>query len=147
MRLIHNTPVKNLEFHYSESFLSEEMGDVATYAKHTVDMLKSVGMDRTSMKKFMDAFLHSSRYMAVDLTHVFSFSDNVTSATLGHDPRERHLPMIEILFLFDLEAHEPAYFRMLAGSITRVMSVASTMEEDGDNCCDHGSQSIRRDHI
>ena len=131
MRLIHNTPIKNLEFHYSESFLSEEMKDVTTYPKHTGEMLRSIGMDRSSMKKFMEVFLQKGRHLAVDLTHVFSFSDDVISATLGHDPQERHLPVVQILFLFNLEEHEPSYFRMLAGSITSVMSIVSTMDESG----------------
>ncbi len=131
MRLIHNTPIKNLEFHYSESFLSEMMRDVATYPKHIGEMLRSVGMDRSAMESFMKRFLPKSRYLAIDLTHVFSLSENVISAVLGHDPDEKHLPMVELLLLFNLEEHEPSYFRMLSGSITSVMALAATADEAG----------------
>lgn len=131
MRLIHVTPIKNLEFHYSESFLSERMKDVTTYPKHIGDMLRSVGMDRTAITGFLKRFLPRSRYLAVDLSHVFSLSDGILSAVLGHDAQEKHLPMIEMLFLFNLEEHEPAYFRILAGSITSVMSLSATADEAG----------------
>ncbi len=130
MRIIHNSPIKNVEFHYSESFLSEIMKDVSTYPKHIGDMLGSVGMDRSSITKFLERFLPKARYLAVDLTHVFSFSDNMISAVLGHDPQERGLPLVQVLFLFNLEDHEPAYFRILPGSITSVMS-STIMSETG----------------
>ena len=131
MRAIHVTTIKNLELHYHESYISEEMKGVSTYPRHIGEMLRSIGMDRAATASFLKTFLAKSRYMAIDLTHVISLSDNIISAVLGHDPDEKHLPMVELLLLFNLEEHEPSYFRVLTGSITSVMSIAATADESG----------------
>ncbi len=131
MRAIHVTTIKNLELHYHESYISEEMKGVSTYPRHIGEMLRSIGMDRAATASFLKTFLAKSRYMAIDLTHVISLSDNIISAVLGHDPDEKHLPMVELLLLFNLEEHEPSYFRVLIGSITSVMSIAATADESG----------------
>ena len=65
MRLIHVTSIKNLEFHYHESFLSETMKDVATYPNHIGDMLRAVGMDKTATTAFLKRFLLNARYIAL----------------------------------------------------------------------------------
>ncbi len=130
MRLIHNTPIKNLEFLYQNSYLSEVM-EVSTYPKHIGEMLRNIGMDRKSIINFLKTFLSKSRYLAVDLTSVISLSEGVISAMLGHDSSESNLPIVQLLLLFNLEDKEPSYYRVLSGSITSVMSISSTMEESG----------------
>lgn len=130
MRLIHTTTIKNVEFHYQNSYLSDVL-EASTYPKHIGDMLRSVGMDRTAITNFMREFISKSRYLAVDLTSVISLSEGVISAMLGHDSADSHLPIIQLLLLFNLEEKEPSYYRILSGSITSVMSVSNTMEESG----------------
>jgi transposase len=128
MRLIHTTTIKNLEFHFENSYLSDVL-EVSTYPKHIGEMLRNIGMDRTAIIRFMRAFLSKSRYLAVDLTSVISLSEGVISAMLGHDSNNSHLPIVQLLLLFNIEDKEPSYYRILSGSITSVMSISSTMEE------------------
>ena len=130
MRLIHNTPIKNLEFLYQNSYLSEMM-EASTYPKHIGEMLRNMGMDRSAITGFMKTFLSKSRYIAIDLTSVISLSEGVISAMLGHDSDESNLPIVQLLLLFNMEEKEPSYYRILSGSITSVMSISSTMEESG----------------
>ena len=84
MRLIHNTPIKNLEFHFENSYLSEIM-DTSTYPKHIGEMLRNMEMDRNAITSFLKTFLSKSRYIAIDLTSAISLSEEVVSAMLGHD--------------------------------------------------------------
>jgi len=128
MRLIHTTSIKNLEFHYQNSYLSDVM-DASTYPKHIGEMLRNIGMDRNSVTKFMRTFISGTRYLAIDLTSVVSLSEGVISAMLGHDSEDSHLPIVQLLLLFNTEGKEPSYYRVLSGSITSVMSISSTMEE------------------
>lgn len=131
MRLLHRSAMKNVEFHYRSSFLSELIHEAHVSPDVLGDLLRSIGIDRTSMIAFMRAFMSGDRYLAVDLTHVLSMSEGVISATLGHNSSAEFLPQIQLLFLFSLDHDSPAYFRILPGSATSVISLRSTMEESG----------------
>jgi len=52
------------------------------------------------------------RYLAVDLTHVFSMSESVISATLGHNSMDQYLPQIQVLFLFSLDHDSQVHLSM-----------------------------------
>ena len=58
-------------------------------------------------------------------------SDSVISATLGHNSMEVYLPQVQLLFLFSLDHDVPAYFRIMPGSITSVMSLKIAVQESG----------------
>lgn len=131
MRLIYVSVIKNVEFNYRTSFLSETIREAHVSPDVLGDMLRKIGIDRKAMTDFMKSFMRDERYLAVDLTHVLSMSEGVISATLGHNSMEEHLPQIQLLFLFSLEHDTPAYFRILPGSINSVMSLKITMEETG----------------
>ncbi len=131
MRLINRSPMKNVEFHYRNSFLSEAIRDARVSPDSLGDMLRNIGMDRSSITGFMKSFMRDERYLAVDLTHILSMSEGVISATLGHNSKEEYLPQVQLLFLFSIGRDAPAYFRILPGAINSVMSLRVTMEESG----------------
>ncbi|MGP6207951.1 transposase [Cuniculiplasma sp. SKW3] len=131
MRPIHVSPLKNVEFHYSTSYISETIPDAHVSTESLSNMLKEIGMDRKSVTEFMKDFMKDDRYLAVDLTHVLSMSENIISATLGHNLMEEYLPQVQVLFLFSLDHDVPEYFRMLSGSINSAASLKTKMEEAG----------------
>ena len=131
MRLMHASPMKNLEFLYRTSYLSETLGDAYVSPDSLGKMLRDIGMDRGSMVKFMKSLMKGSRYMALDLTHVLSMSEGIISATLGHNSTSEFLPQVQLALLFSLDHDAPAYFRVLPGAINSVMSLKATMEESG----------------
>jgi transposase len=129
MRLIYVSPLKNVEFHYSTSYISETVPDAHVSPESLSNMLRKIGIDRKSVTEFMKGFLKGDRYLAVDLTHVLSMSENIISATLGHNSMEEYLPQVQFLLLFSLDHDMPAYFRILPGSINSLASLKTTMEE------------------
>jgi len=131
MRLIHCAPLKNVSFHYATSYLSETVKDAHVSPDALSDMLRRIGMDRSSMVQFMKSMMKDDHYLAVDLTHVLSMSEGIISATLGHNSMEEYLPQIQVLFLFSLDHDSPAYFRILPGSINSVASLMTSIDESG----------------
>ena len=131
MRLMYQSPIKNVEFHYHTSYISEMISDAHVSPDALGPMLRTIGMDRKAMVDFMKSFMRNDRYLAVDLTHVLSMSENVISATLGHNSMDEFLPQVQLLFLFSLDHDAPAYFRILPGSINSVASLKISMEESG----------------
>ena len=131
MRLMYHSPIKNVEFHYHTSYISEMIRDAHVSPDVLGPMLRTMGMDRKAMVDFMKSFMRDDRYLAVDLTHVLSMNENVISAALGHNSMDEFLPQVQILFLFSLDHDAPAYFRILPGFINSVASLKVSMEESG----------------
>jgi hypothetical protein len=128
-RLIHVSPLKNAEFHYSTSYVSEALRDAHVSLESLPNMLRGVGIDRKSVTEFMKGFMIDYRYLAVDLTHVLTMSEGIMSATLGHNPMGEYLPQVQVLFLFSFDHDMQAYFRVLHGSINSVASLRPTMDK------------------
>ena len=131
MRLMYASPMKNVEFLYRTSYLSESVKEAHVSPDSLGKMLRDIGMDRGPMVKFMKSLMKGSRYMAVDLTHVLSMSEGIISATLGHNSTSEFLPQVQLALLFSLDHEVPSYFRVLPGAINSVMSLKETMEESG----------------
>lgn len=89
---MYHSPIKNVEFHYKTSFLSETVGDAHMSPDAPGSMLDTIGMDRKAMVDFMKSFMGDDRNPAVDLTHILSMSENVISSMLGHYSMDELLP-------------------------------------------------------
>jgi hypothetical protein len=130
-RLLYTTPIKNLQLHYATSFISETLPGAHFSPKKVGDMLRDVGKERERTKLFLKQFISGSDFALVDLTHVFSHSENVISSMPGYNSKGEFLPQIHLIFLFSLDHHMPSYFRMVAGSIRDVSSLVLTVKEAG----------------
>ncbi len=131
MRLMHPSPLKNVEFLYRTSYLSESMKEAHVSPDSLGKMIRNIGMDRGSMVRFMQSLMKGSRYMALDLTHVLSMSEGIISSTLWNTSTSEFLPQVQLVLLFSIDYDAPSYFRVLPGSINSVMSLKETMEESG----------------
>lgn len=56
-RLPHCSPLKNVSFHYATSYLSETVKDAHVSPDPLGDMLRRIGMDRSSMVQFMKSMM------------------------------------------------------------------------------------------
>ena len=92
MRLLHQSPMKNVEFHHLTSYLSEMLSDAHVSPDSLDPMLRRICMDRFSISGFMKTLMKDDRYLAVDLPHVLSMSEGIISATLGHNSMDEFLP-------------------------------------------------------
>ena len=126
-RLLYNSPIKNLQTYYTTSYLSEILPGAHLSPKTMGDLLRDVGKQREKTKIFLKQFITGNDYLLVDLTHVFSLSENVISSVPGYNSKGEFLPQIHMIFLFSLDQHLPSYFRMVPGSIRDVSSLALTV--------------------
>jgi len=130
-RLFHASPLKNVMHYYATSHLSDVFPDAGVSPRHLGDLLSSLGARRGKMVEFMKGFVIGNEFMAMDLTHVFSLSEDVISATLGHNSDEEYVPQVNIALVFSIDKMQPSFFRMVAGSISGVSTVVMSLRESG----------------
>ncbi|MEW5759332.1 MAG: hypothetical protein AB1779_01030 [Candidatus Thermoplasmatota archaeon] len=115
-RLLHNSPIKNLLGYYLNSFVSETIDNAHMSSKRIANLLGDIGKEREKVKMFLHHFLAGTKFAVIDLTHVFSFSEKIISATLGYNSADEFIPQVNLIFIFSLENHSPTYFRILPSS-------------------------------
>jgi transposase len=130
-RLIHSSPIKSIQEHYSTSYISEIFKNTSLSPKLISNLLEQIGKERERIKTFLKHFVIGTKFAIIDLTYIFSFSENIVTATKGYNSKREFLPQINLTLLFSLDKHQPTYFRILPGCIRDVSSLILTIEESG----------------
>jgi transposase len=129
LRLLEQTPLKRFGFYYQNSYLSEVLPDVKTSIKFLCPFLRDIGSRRDVMTAYMKEFLVGSEFAAIDLSEIFTYSEGVNAAMLGHNHKSEYIPQINLALVFSLDKTQPGFFRMIPGSIRDVSSVVATVQE------------------
>ncbi len=130
-RFFFASPLKNIQEHYHSSHLSDLIPNAKVSPKTLSKVLHTIGLQRNLIKAFLSKYIVEGESIAVDLTHIFSLSENIISSTLGRNSEEQYVPQINLFLLFSLDKMQPMYYRLLVGSIRDVSSLLLTLEEAG----------------
>ncbi len=128
-RFFFSSTLKNVQDHYLSSHMSDLVKDAKVSPKALSILLHTIGRQRGLIKNFLSRYITSGENMAIDITHVFSLSENVISSTIGRNSMEDYTPQISFLLLFSLDNAQPTFYRILPGSVVDVSSLTTTMDE------------------
>lgn len=129
MRLAHQTPLKNMNMHLKENFLSESFPRVSLADKKVSSLLRSIGSDRERINGFFREFSRSGENILMDITAIHSKSEQMNFNQRGYNAQGSFDPQANLLLLFSQSRHEPVYYRVLPGNIRDVKSVQLTLKE------------------
>jgi transposase len=96
-------------------------------------MLSSLPEDRSI--SVMRKLTEKGEYVLMDSTAIFSRSENISFLEPGHNPKEMHLPQINVMMLFSATRTMPTFIRILPGSIRDVSAMANTIDMAGVEKC------------
>jgi transposase len=132
-RFVHHSPLKNMEHHYLNSYLSELLPEVSMSDKSLSALLLQIGSNRPAISAFMKQFtgqsIEDNAFLLLDATQVLSLSATVDYAQEGYNSKGSHDPQVSLLYLFAAEAQMPAFYRLVPGNIKEVAAMALTIEE------------------
>lgn len=146
MRFMHNSPIKNMGHHFEHSYLSTLLKDVNMSTKYISAMIEKLGADREKMVLFMRQLPQiPSENLIVDMTHIFSASENINWLSIGHNAHGQFHSQLNMLLFFSNDRMTPIYFRLLPGAIRDVSAIKETLVESKINSAifvgDKGFQS------
>jgi len=134
-RLIYQAPLKNCEFLYEESFLSETFKDIKINKNNLTDLLQKIGSSRENIAKFMGKFVEGSEHILFDATHIISQSNNVKSAQKGYNGSHNYDPQVNLFYMFNQIKKEPNYYRVFPGNIQGMSALKLCLEESNAKNC------------
>jgi len=128
-RLMYKSPLKHMQIHYQDSWISEELEGVHLSKDVLGQLLESVGANRERIVEFLRDFICGKEKLLVDLTYVFSLSQGMILSEKGYNSEFDWTPQVNLLFIFSVDKRMPLFYRILPGNVRDVRSLKSTLEE------------------
>ncbi len=131
MRLVHQSPLKNMGLHFEQDFLSESFKKVILSDKKMTKLLKNTGITRDRINSFFKELSKPGEHILMDMTAIHSNSKKMSLNHVGYNSQRNYDPQANLLLLFSQTQHEPVYYRLLPGNIRDVKSVKLSLKEFG----------------
>ena len=130
-RLIHQAPLKNMQFVYEHSFFSEIYPDLTMNDKVLGTFIRDIGKDRARNVQYLKNFIKAEETLLVDVTSLISQSDNLEMAQVGYNSQRIYDPQINLLCIVSATSHRPIYYRMVPGNIREISAFKLSVIESG----------------
>jgi len=111
LRLVHRSVLKNILFHYSQSYLSEQYPDVDLSAKHLSLFLRDLGQDRTHIVDWCRLFRQADDCILFDGTDLFSRSEHLELPKFSKIKSGIYDHIFHLMCLFSVGQPMPMYYR------------------------------------
>lgn len=130
-RLVYTSPLKNMSFYYAHSYLSEMYPNLDMSGKSMGELLRDIGMDRSSVVRYFQSFNHPKDCILFDGTDILSKSEYLEMPKLSKSKAGTFEMLINMMCVFSLKHEIPIYYRLLPGNIKDISSFKLCMIESG----------------
>ena len=130
-RLIYAAPLKNMEFLYEESYLSEVYQNLDLSKNSLTSLMGLIGKDRERITDFMKNFIDGSAQLVFDVTNINSTSKLTKAVSQGYNSNHDFAPQINLFYVFSTNKQLPVYYRIFPGNITGMKALQNCMKEVG----------------
>jgi hypothetical protein len=130
-RFAFQSPLKNMQYYYSKSFLSELYKKVGLSTKSLSKNLKEIGMNRDAILNFFNEFKIKTDNIIFDGTDILSSSKNMSYPEKGRTKKGIFDKIINLMFIFSGKTQIPLYYRVLSGKTKDISAFKLCLEESG----------------
>lgn len=114
VKTIQPLPLKLIKSRWEKLHLSQIV-DASVSPNTLSDVLREVGKDYASQKRFFDSLMSKSKFLAFDLSSIFSYSENLHYAEKGYNPDHVYLNQINFMLFFSIDKQLPVMLKPLHG--------------------------------
>jgi transposase len=130
-RLLHQSPLKNMEFIYESSMLSEEFRDLDLSKNRLTSLMKELGSNRSAITDFMKNYIQGLENIVFDTTHSVSKSNKMQLNQVGYNSQGCYDPQVNLFYMFATDQQSPVYYRIFPGNIQGMTALKLTIKESG----------------
>lgn len=130
-RLFKRSPIKNMNFFYETSILTEFFPDLTFSDKTISNILKSIGLNQSRTEMFMKEFIGDNSLVLIDATAIFSKSKNIHEARLGYNNKKQWDPQVNLLYLYSQQTQAPLFYKLSPGDVREVKNLELTLMSAG----------------
>jgi transposase len=128
-RLAYHSPMKNMEYHYYHSYLSELYPDLPLSPKALTSLLREVGVQRPQIASFFKEFSKAHDNILFDGTDLLSRSKKMDIPKLSKSKKGAFDSLVNIMFVFSVGLQLPVYYRITPGNIKDIKAFKLCLDE------------------
>lgn len=129
IRLCYTPALKNFSFHYQTSYLKYFYPQASLSPRTLSELLHAIGINYGTVIKFFRELSEGKQHIAIDLTTIFSDSENITWAEKGYNSKHINHNQLQLLLLYSLDQRVPSFLKLLPGSISDVSTLTNAIDE------------------
>jgi len=130
-RLVHHSPMKNMEYHYYHSYLSEQYPKLSLSPKSLTKLLREIGVMRPQIISFCREFIKADDHILFDGTDLLSNSKKMDLSKLSKSKNGVFDNLFNIMFVCSVKLKLPVYYRIMPGNIKDIKSFKLCLKESG----------------
>jgi hypothetical protein len=130
-RLVYRSPMKNMGFHYTHSYLSQQYGEINLSAASLSYFLRELGTERDKIVNFCRSFKLTQDCIVFDGTDIFSHSKRLDLPKFSKSKFGTYDDMLNLMCIFSVGQQTPVYYRLLPGNIKDVSAFKLSLQESG----------------
>lgn len=132
LRIAYRAPLKNLKFLYDTTTTHQYWPDADVSDHAMTQLLRRVGVDWGAQVDVFRDLSKASEYAAIDLTQVFSNSENIPWLEKGYNADGIYHDQFQLLLLHSLgKGAQPTFLKLLPGSLRDAPTLANAVWESG----------------
>lgn len=128
-RLVYQSPLKNMSFHFHHSYLSELYSGTDLSAKTLSKTLNEIGYQREKISNFFKEFKADNDCILIDGSDLCSNSKKIDLCELSKSKKGVYRPLINTMFVYSVGLQLPLYYRLIPGKIKDVKAFSLCLKE------------------
>lgn len=129
VRLCYQEPLSRIKIRHDTSLSTRLWPNAALSKNSLTSLLPRIGRQWETQKEFFSYISQDEGHMAIDLTHFFSDSKNISWLEVSHNPEEIWRPQLELLLMWGTTTHTPGFLKLLPGATHSAKSIANAIKE------------------
>ncbi len=131
IRLCYQEPFSRMKIRHDTS-LSKRFWPTAALSKNSLtQLLPRIGRQWITQRDFFSQLSQDEKHMAIDLSHIFSDSQNIQWLEVSHNSEEIWRTQFEILLMWGTTTHRPGFLKLLPGATHSAKSLVNAIWESG----------------
>ncbi len=128
-RMVYHSPMKNTEFHYHHSYMSELYKGLKLSPKQLTVFLREFGTHREQIISFFKEFSGVHNNILFDGTDLLSKSKMMDITQYSKSKKGTYDSLTNLMFAFSVDLQLPLYYRILPGNIKDVKAFKLCLKE------------------
>lgn len=129
LKLAYLDPLKRLQFRHETSYAGKLWPDAHLSKNSLTALLERLGKEWGSQRGFFELLSKAESNMAIDLTQVFSDSENISWLEKGYNAKESPHEQLQLLLLWGVDGHLPGFLKLLPGTASSAQNLVLAIQE------------------
>ena len=131
IRLCYREPFARMRIRYESSLCKRRWPKAALSKNSLSSLLPRVGLQWIAQRDFFSRIAREEKHMAIDLSHIFTESQNIPWIEYGHNGDNVWRHQVEILLMWGTTTHRPGFLKLLPGATHSAQTLANAIWESG----------------